>query len=142
MWIAPGRWPRSHSWSSRTSTSTWCVPFMIPCAYSATVICLTRDLASSASLRKPSLCFTASARGRDRSLLVRAHDAVERVALHRDLARLADGVDHRVLRQADRAPRESRVRDLLLADRAVHVARAEVERDARGVLPQHHPVAL
>src|SRR6266540_4001443 len=67
---------------------------------------------------------------------------VERVALHR----YAPGLTHEAHELVDLllglGARTRRVKDLLPHDRALHVVRAEVQRDARHRHPHHDPVGL
>src|SRR5581483_9162030 len=67
---------------------------------------------------------------------------VERVALYRDPARLLDHADE--LLDLLLRPRGGArgLEDLLAHDRALHVVRAEVERDLRHRQAHHDPVGL
>ena len=67
---------------------------------------------------------------------------VERVALHRDPAGIADEADELVDLLLGLGRRAGRVEDLLAHDRALDVVRAEVERDRRERHPHHDPVGL
>src|SRR5574337_1451664 len=55
--MAPGRWPRAHSLSSRMSTRMNLSPASRRFLTSWTLVLRTRVLASSTSFRKPGECF-------------------------------------------------------------------------------------
>src|SRR5262245_55451086 len=67
---------------------------------------------------------------------------VESVALHRDLARVADDPKNLLGGEAGRAGRLGHVGDLLVLEGTVDIGRSEVERQRRGGLAEHHPVRL
>src|SRR5580765_5795484 len=79
-WIAPGRWPRRHSSSSRTSTSVIGSPATRIRSTSATVSSRTRRRASSTRRRKPGECFISlvAALGADEPILGVGEEHVER----------------------------------------------------------------
>src|SRR5215467_12484103 len=67
---------------------------------------------------------------------------IEGVALHRDLARVADDAEDLLLGEASGAGRLRRVGDLLVLQGAVDVGGAEVQGDRSRLLADHHPVRL
>src|SRR4029453_4820860 len=85
---------------------------------------------------------TAGPSRRDALALPDAERVVERVALHRDLAGVADDAKQLRPRQAGRSLRSRHVLHALVLEGAVHVVGAEVERDRRRLLAEQHPVRL
>src|SRR5262250_42702 len=67
---------------------------------------------------------------------------IEGVALHRDLARVADDAEDLLLGEASGAGRLRRVGDLLVLQGAVDIGGAEVQGDRGRLLADHHPVRL
>src|SRR5215472_9012509 len=67
---------------------------------------------------------------------------IEGVALHRDLARVADDAEDLLPGEASGAGRLRRVGDLLVLQGAVDVGGAEVQGDRGRLLADHHPVRL
>src|SRR5215475_5149327 len=104
---------------------------------------------SARSSRLPARTFsricsitTAGPSRRDALALPDAEHVVEGVALHRDLAGVADDAEQLRPRQAGRGLGPRHVLHALVLEGAVHVVGAEVERDRRGLLAQEHPVRL
>src|SRR5579862_1591690 len=60
MWMAPGKWPRAHSLSSRTSTRIIFSRASSRRLISGTSACWMRDRASSTILKNPGECFMGS----------------------------------------------------------------------------------